>query len=405
MALEALAGGAPLIVADTGGLAELVGGTGSALLFEPGNAERPGRLHRAGADRPGPRRRPGRAAGSELLEATYSWDAIATRTVERLPRRPADARPTRFRSGSTDRSRSPVNSALPGPCSRKLLTPIWLSLVRNDSTNRSRSIRRPSVRARRQATVDRLLGERLRQHGAPRALGCEREGPLVQFLARDDLVGQTDPQRLVGRHLAAGDADLLGAARADQSGESLGATTAGNRAEQDLGLAEHGPLARDPVVARQRELAAATQRVAATRRRSRTAAPRPARRARWWICSVIGRASSGPPNSEMSAPAAKIRSPPVTTTAPGGSVGEIVGDLVQRGDDRARQGVHLAVVQRDDGDPVVAAFQQDHVIAHAAILPAPRADWCRHQSVRRRCRRASRRPRSTDRWTARRPPR
>src|SRR5437899_800865 len=31
------------------------------------------------------------------------------------------------------------------------------------------------------------------------------------------------------------------------------------------------------------------------------------------------RASSGPPNSEMSAPAAKMRSPPVTTTAPGGS--------------------------------------------------------------------------------------
>ncbi len=28
-----------MIVADTGGLAELVGGTGSALLFEPGNAD------------------------------------------------------------------------------------------------------------------------------------------------------------------------------------------------------------------------------------------------------------------------------------------------------------------------------------------------------------------------------
>src|SRR4029453_15676255 len=32
-----------------------------------------------------------------------------------------------------------------------------------------------------------------------------------------------------------------------------------------------------------------------------------------------GEDCSGPPNSEMSAPAAKIRSPPVTTTAPGGS--------------------------------------------------------------------------------------
>jgi len=37
VALEALAGGAPLVVARTGGLAELVDGTGAGLLFEPGN--------------------------------------------------------------------------------------------------------------------------------------------------------------------------------------------------------------------------------------------------------------------------------------------------------------------------------------------------------------------------------
>src|SRR3954468_9980041 len=37
-----------------------------------------------------------------------------------------------------------------------------------------------------------------------------------------------------------------------------------------------------------------------------------------WIATVIGPASSAPPNSEMSAPAAKIFSPPVITTAPGG---------------------------------------------------------------------------------------
>ncbi len=80
VALEALASGAPLIVADTGGLAELVGGTGSALLFEPGNAE-----HLADcieqvltdqqlADRLVER-------GRELLDATYSWHAIAVRTL------------------------------------------------------------------------------------------------------------------------------------------------------------------------------------------------------------------------------------------------------------------------------------------------------------------------------------
>ena len=80
VALEALAGGAPLICADTGGLAELVGGTGSALLFEPGNAaELADCIERALTDRDlaaGMVRR-----GHELLQATYSWDAIALRTL------------------------------------------------------------------------------------------------------------------------------------------------------------------------------------------------------------------------------------------------------------------------------------------------------------------------------------
>jgi glycogen synthase len=79
VALEALAGGAPLIVADTGGLAELVGGTGSALLFEPGNAEQlADRIDQLLGDPALAARM--RAAGVELLEATYTWDAIAART-------------------------------------------------------------------------------------------------------------------------------------------------------------------------------------------------------------------------------------------------------------------------------------------------------------------------------------
>lgn len=79
VALEALAGGAPLIVADTGGLAELVGGTGSALLFEPGNAEQLAeRIDQLLGDPEGADRM--RRAGAELLEATYTWDAIAART-------------------------------------------------------------------------------------------------------------------------------------------------------------------------------------------------------------------------------------------------------------------------------------------------------------------------------------
>ena len=80
VALEALAGGAPLIVADTGGLAELVGGTGSALLFEPGNAgDLADAIERVltDTDLADDLVRNGR----ELLEASYSWDAIAHRTM------------------------------------------------------------------------------------------------------------------------------------------------------------------------------------------------------------------------------------------------------------------------------------------------------------------------------------
>ncbi|MEQ8435864.1 MAG: glycosyltransferase family 4 protein [Ilumatobacter fluminis] len=80
VALEALAGGAPLIVADTGGLAELVGGTGSALTFEPGNAaDLADCIERVLTDRDLADDMIRR--GAELLEATYSWDAIAARTV------------------------------------------------------------------------------------------------------------------------------------------------------------------------------------------------------------------------------------------------------------------------------------------------------------------------------------
>jgi len=81
VALEALASGAPLVVADTGGLAELVGGTGSALLFEPGNAEQLADcIERVLTDQQLADELVAR--GHELIEATYSWDAIATRTLD-----------------------------------------------------------------------------------------------------------------------------------------------------------------------------------------------------------------------------------------------------------------------------------------------------------------------------------
>ena len=80
VALEALAGGAPLIVADTGGLAELVGGTGSALMFEPGNSDDLATCIERVLTEPGLADELVRR-GHELLNASYSWDAIAARTA------------------------------------------------------------------------------------------------------------------------------------------------------------------------------------------------------------------------------------------------------------------------------------------------------------------------------------
>jgi glycogen(starch) synthase len=79
--LEALAAGAALIVANTGGLAELAGGTGAALLFEPGNTrELADRIEELITS-------PGlatdlRSRAAELLDASYTWEAIAARTCD-----------------------------------------------------------------------------------------------------------------------------------------------------------------------------------------------------------------------------------------------------------------------------------------------------------------------------------
>ena len=95
----------------------------------------------------------------------------------------------------------------------------------------------------------------------------------------------------------------------------------------------------------------------------------------------------------MSAPAAKMRSPPVTTTAPGGSAVSVGRRVAQLGEQLLRQRVHLRVVERDDGDAVVASFEQ-HEFSHAP-QPTPAA---RHRGSRQPpTPRASRRPRPTGR--------
>jgi glycogen(starch) synthase len=80
VALEALAAGAPLVVAASGGLTEILTGTDAGLLFTPGDAHDLAnaivRMH----EEPGLRRR-SQEAGAALVRDVYSWEAVATATV------------------------------------------------------------------------------------------------------------------------------------------------------------------------------------------------------------------------------------------------------------------------------------------------------------------------------------
>jgi glycogen(starch) synthase len=88
VALEALAGGAPLVVARTGGLAELVDGTGAGLLFEPGNAaELAACIEMILSDDALAAEM--RKHGAELLADRYSWQAIAGATTSVYAGHPA----------------------------------------------------------------------------------------------------------------------------------------------------------------------------------------------------------------------------------------------------------------------------------------------------------------------------
>jgi glycogen(starch) synthase len=79
VALEALAARAPLIVAHTGGLSEMIAGTGAGLTFEPGNPDDLARcIARVLTDRELASSLSERA--EELVRKTYAWEAIATAT-------------------------------------------------------------------------------------------------------------------------------------------------------------------------------------------------------------------------------------------------------------------------------------------------------------------------------------
>ena len=199
------------------------------------------------------------------------------------------------------------------------LDPDAASSVRNTSTNSSCSSPSPSASVMpRPSSMARLA--RAWAATAPAASSPARS-IARSCSSSGGTTSSTRPmaQRLVGLHLTAGEDEVLGPRGADQAGQPLGAAATGDDAEQDLGLTERGAVRCDAEVAGQRQLAAATQGVADDRGDRDPRESRRPRRARCGTRAPISAASSGPPNSEISAPAAKMRSPPVTTTAPGRS--------------------------------------------------------------------------------------
>ena len=80
VALEAMAAGAPVVAARTGGLAEIIGGTNAGMMFEPGNVEQ--LADRIADVLTHPEASVAmRVAARELLRDRYSWDAIALGTI------------------------------------------------------------------------------------------------------------------------------------------------------------------------------------------------------------------------------------------------------------------------------------------------------------------------------------
>ena len=176
--------------------------------------------------------------------------------------------------------------------------------------------------------------------------------------------------------------------------QALRAAAAGDDAEQDLRLAEDGPLGGDPVVAGQRQLAPAAEGVAGRRRRSR--------------CGGWRRRRRGPRGSWRRSPRASSAAAELADVGAGGEDPLAAGDDHRAGrvggaaprrprcssaTQRAGERVDLRVVEGDDGDPVVAPFEVDQLVSHRRRRYAVGAQRAgpRRLGLRRRRRRAARR--------------
>ena len=111
--------------------------------------------------------------------------------------------------------------------------------------------------------VDDALRETHRDHRAGSQMGRPVQRVVLHFVARHDAIEDAHCVRLVGAHLPAAPNELLGARRTHEAREALRAARSGQRAEEDLRLADPRALRSHPQVTREGELASAAERVAA----------------------------------------------------------------------------------------------------------------------------------------------
>ncbi len=154
----------------------------------------------------------------------------------------------------------PVKSAWPGPLSMKLLMPIAASSVANESTKKCLFEHEAVGQRPVESLIDGRLGQPLTGGGSGGQTGGPGHRPVEQLVGGDHGIDEADRQGLVGPDLPTGEDQVLGPGGADQTGQALGAATAGDDAEQDLGLAPPGGVGAHAEVAGQRQLTATTER-------------------------------------------------------------------------------------------------------------------------------------------------
>ena len=155
----------------------------------------------------------------------------------------------------------------------------------------------------------------------------------------------------------------LALAGPDQAGEALGAATAGDDAEQDLGLAEAGVVAGDAQVAGQRQLAAAAE-----------GGPRDGgddhardggdgverlEEQRADLAALLGAAELGDVGAGREDPLAAGHDDGARRIG-----GEVLGRRPQLPEQLGRQRVHLAVLEPDEGHAVVATLDCHEGFGH-----------------------------------------